>query len=69
MDDLVIFSNSWEEHRRHVREVLQTLREAGLTANPSKCQWGGEQLEFLGYVVWKGVISVLQARAQAIGNC
>ena len=68
MDALVIFSDSWEEHRRHFREVFQTLREAGLTANPSKCQWGGEQLEFLGHVVGKGVISVPQARAQAIGN-
>ena len=51
MDNLVIFSDSWEEHRRHVREVLQTLREAGLTANPNKCQCGGEQLEFLDHLV------------------
>ncbi len=32
LDDLVIFSNSWEEHLRHLREVLHRLEEAGLTA-------------------------------------
>ena len=29
-DDIVIFSESWEEHVGHVREVLSRLREAGL---------------------------------------
>ena len=37
IDDIVIFSMSWEEHVGHVREVLSRLREAGLTASPKKC--------------------------------
>ena len=37
LDDLVIFSQSWEEHCEHLRTVLQRLREAGLTAKPAKC--------------------------------
>ena len=46
MDDLIIYSSSWKEHVVHVRKVLQCLREAGLreaglTANPAKCYWGG----------------------------
>ena len=41
MDDLVIYSVTWEEHKVHVKKVLQCLREAGLTANPAKCHWGG----------------------------
>ena len=40
LDDLVIFSQSWEEHCKHLRTVLQCLREAGLTAKPAKCQLG-----------------------------
>ena len=42
MDDLVVFSGSWKEYKAHVRQVLGTLRKAGLTTNPSKHQWGGE---------------------------
>jgi len=35
MDDLIIYSDSWEAHVAHVREVLKCLRVAGLTANPA----------------------------------
>ena len=37
MDDVVIYSSSWEEHKVHVREVLRKLKGAGLTVNPTKC--------------------------------
>jgi len=40
MDDLVIFSDSWEDHLIHIKMTLETLESAGLTANPSKCVWG-----------------------------
>ena len=47
-----MFSGSWEEHQGYMRQVLSALRKVGLTANPSKCQWGGggggEHIEFLG---------------------
>ena len=66
MDDIVIFSDSWEEHVIHVRKVLAALKEAGLTANPAKCQWGGERMEFLGHVVGGGEYSVPERRAKAI---
>ncbi len=40
LDDWVDFSKTWEEHCDQVRLVLQRLREHGLTAKPSKCQFG-----------------------------
>jgi len=43
IDDLIVFSKSWTDHNRHIREVLQALKAAGLTANPEKCQWEGKQ--------------------------
>jgi len=43
MDDLVIFSETWEEHLVHIDNTLHTLEQAGLTANPSKCVWGGSK--------------------------
>ena len=33
LDDLIIFSESWEEHLQHLHTVLQRLKEAGLTVN------------------------------------
>jgi len=36
-DDIVIYSTTWENHLIHLRNVLQRLRDAGLTANVKKC--------------------------------
>ena len=47
-DDLVIFSDSWERHLHHIREVFDQLRAAGLTAKPRKCQFGMAQCVYLG---------------------
>ena len=38
MDD-IIYSDSWQDHIQHIRKVLQTLRQTGLTADPRKCKW------------------------------
>lgn len=38
IDDVVIFSNSWEEHLTHLRMVIQEIKQAGLTINPEKCK-------------------------------
>ena len=66
MDDLIIFSESWEAHVSHVREVLGCLRGAGLTANPAKCHWGGTKMEFLGHLVGEGTMSIPQHRVKAL---
>ena len=36
MDNVVIFSSSWDDHIQHIDTILQTLGTAGLTVNPSK---------------------------------
>jgi len=65
MDDLVVYSNSWEEHLTHVEGVLETLKRAGLTANPRKCVWGGKSVEFLGHSVGGGRMALPEHRAEA----
>ena len=51
IDDVVIHSQSWEDHLSHIEAVLQVLREYGLTAKPSKCQWGANSLIYLRHEV------------------
>ena len=66
MDDLIIFSNTWKEHVTHIREVLEALRAAGLTANPAKCEWGGQQLQFQGHIIGSGEMSIPKARIESL---
>lgn len=50
LDDLIIFSTSWENHRKHPCEILQSLRQAGLTAKPSSASLACEPIPtYLGH--------------------
>ena len=40
IDDILVFSKSWEEHIMHIVLVLTALEKAGLSANPDKCYGG-----------------------------
>ena len=50
MDDVLIYSESQSEHRRHVRWVLQKLREAGLQADIKKSEFEVSRTKFLSLV-------------------
>ncbi len=66
IDDILVVSRNWEEHLGHLRELLETLREAGLTCKRSKCCFGRKTLEFLGHQIGGGTISVPAARVRVI---
>jgi len=66
IDDVIIFSASWEEHITHVRHVLEALAMAGLTAKYSKCCFGFRFLEYLGHVIGDGKVAVPQQRVTAL---
>ena len=57
IDDLLIFSDKWEEHLAKVSEVFSILEKANLTARPSKCYFGFRSPEFLGHQVGSGTLS------------
>ena len=48
VDDILVHSTSEEEHKVHLRQVLQRLREAGLTLKGKKCHIGKTQVSYLG---------------------
>ena len=68
IDDIVVFSETWEDHLRHVRAVLEALKRTGMTANPDKCTWGAQTLTYLGHRVGRGLVKVPEARIEAIKN-
>lgn len=50
-DDILIFSQTIDEHVMHLRYVLDALRKEKLYANLEKCNFCLDKLVFLGYVV------------------
>ena len=68
LDDLVVFSSSWPEHLGHLRAVLQRLREAGLTAKPTKCHIAMNQCVYLGHKVGNGEIEPETSKIKAVSD-
>jgi len=66
LDDILIYSNSLEENKRHVKLVLTRLRSARLFAKPEKCQFHVSEIEFLGYVISPSGISMDPSKVSAI---
>ena len=56
MDDLLIFDMNFNDHLRHVREILGRLRQAGLTVNPKKCTIAANEIKILGHEIKDGKI-------------
>ena len=56
IDDVIVYSSTWEEHLEHLRQVFTCLRRANLSLKLSKCQFGLKQVEHLGHVIGDGVI-------------
>jgi len=49
IDDILIYSDSLEEHAEHLRKVFQKLREYKLYAKLEKCEFGVTEVDFLGH--------------------
>jgi hypothetical protein len=66
LDDILIYSRTWEEHLQYIRAVLQRLREEKLVAKASKCKWRKEKVEYLGYIIENSRIAVDRKKTLAI---
>ena len=51
LDDILIFSGTWDEHVRHVKQVLDTFQREKLYVKMSKCEFGKTALVYLGHIV------------------
>ena len=50
-DDILIYSQTQEQHVGHLRQVLYTLQTEKFYANPKKCAFCIDRVIFLGFVV------------------
>uniref|UniRef100_A0A1X7T8A0 Reverse transcriptase domain-containing protein n=1 Tax=Amphimedon queenslandica TaxID=400682 RepID=A0A1X7T8A0_AMPQE len=66
IDDVLIASNTREEHLEHIKAVPQRFNDHGIVINPSKCQFGVSELVFLGHIVNKDGIRPLPEKIEAL---
>jgi hypothetical protein len=68
IEDILVYSKSLEEHAKHLKLILEKLREHKLYAKFSKCEFWLDEVAFLGHVVTKDGIKVDPAKVEAIAN-
>jgi hypothetical protein len=68
IDDMLVFSQSEEEHEEHLRPVLQKLREHQLYAKISKCAFWLKEVSFLGHIITDGGIAVDPSKVRDVLN-
>ncbi|KZV26149.1 peroxidase 64 [Dorcoceras hygrometricum] len=68
LDDILIFSKEWEEHLAHLQQVLEVLMEHTLLLNQKKCEFGLQQVEYLGHIVTGEGVAVDPRKVTAVQN-
>ncbi|GKE17127.1 putative reverse transcriptase domain-containing protein [Tanacetum coccineum] len=66
IDDILIYSKNDEEHEKHLRIILELLKEGKLYAKFSKCDFWLDSIQFLGHVIDRSGVHVDPAKIEAI---
>ena len=66
IDDILIYSQTKEEHERLVKEVLSRLQKWNLAASIDKCEFHKSEIEFLGYMISDTGINMAQDKVQTV---
>ena len=66
IDDIVIYSKSYEEHLSHLDQVLEAIEKAGITLSPKKCHLFYGSILLLGHKVSRLGLSTHEEKVKAI---
>ncbi|UYV76601.1 hypothetical protein LAZ67_14001425, partial [Cordylochernes scorpioides] len=66
LDDIIVFSDGFEEHLRRLQLVLNCLKKAGLCLNSKKCKFGAKTITVLGHEVSENGIRPDQEKIRAV---
>ena len=66
LDDIIVYSKTFEEHLENLRTVLERLKKSNLKLNPKKCNLLCTKVAFLGHEVSEQGISTDSVKIQAV---
>jgi transposase InsO family protein len=66
LDDVCVFSATYEDHLRDVQEVLDRVQKFGIRLNPSKCSFFKKELHYLGHIVSDHGVALDPAKTEAL---
>ncbi|XP_074314734.1 putative mitochondrial protein AtMg00860 [Silene latifolia] len=66
IDDILIYSKDENEHKRHLRAILDILRKQKWYAKFSKCEFWLKEVSFLGHIISKEGVMVDPSKVEAV---
>ncbi len=66
VDDVLIMSNSYDEHLSHLETVIERVEKANMTLNMRKCKWFREKVNYLGYTITRESVTPSREKVKAI---
>ena len=66
LDDIIIYSSSYESHLEHIKLVFERLKRAYLKINPAKCVWFAKEIKILGHIVSENGVQMDMDKVHAI---
>jgi hypothetical protein len=66
LDNILIYSKNEEEHKNHVKLILDCLAKWNLNIDPDKSEFHTSEVEFLGHIIGKNGIRMDPAKVRSI---
>ena len=51
LDDILVYSDTLDKHKIHIRRILEALSSTGLHLKPEKCEFHRQEVKYLGMIV------------------
>ena len=58
LNDIIIYLNSKEEHKKHIKQVLKRLYKENIPIAVKKCKFYTKKTNFVGFIIKPGQISI-----------
>ncbi|KAH0603205.1 uncharacterized protein H6S33_008209 [Morchella sextelata] len=68
LDDILIYSDTFEEHQVHVEKVLEALQRNGVLLKPEKCKFHTQSTTYLGLIIEPNGIRMDPRKVETVKN-
>ena len=68
LDDVIVFSSTFDRHLEHLKEVFDRFRREGLKLKPRKCDFAKTEVSYLGHIISRNGLKPDPKKLEAIKN-
>ena len=68
LDDILVFSETFDDHLTHLNQIFSRLRNANLKLKPSKCDFAAKEIKYLGHIISKHGVRTDPEKTKAVST-